>query len=214
MCAVCFCNHCCQKTDWACTVDSTEFAGFQSASVYSVKRNGKWFCHSCQYPVHSFRHLNQHISRMTEIFRHTAVYMYAQNVQVCTAVGTSDGAWIAMSAVKIWIHDNVVTYFKSLWIVLIDLFDDTSQFMSDNSRIGNKSVCSAESSDITSTDTCCHDLDQCFTFFTYRFVHLYASYIPWFFILNCFHFLHPPVIFTSCCHFFVHFWSQERPLSS
>ena len=129
------------------------------------------------------------ICRMCEILSHSSVHMNSEHFQICTAVRPSDAAGITVSAVNIRIYHNTVSDSDSILVIFGDRFYYSCQLMSDHSRISDEPVCPAECSNITSTDPCCNDPDQCLPLLWCRFLHIHTGYIPWFFQFYCFHFL-------------------------
>ena len=135
---------------------------------------------------------------MCKVLSHTAVNMNTENMKVGTAVGSSDRAGIAVSAVEIWVYNDTVSDFESLRVVLlVDLFNNTCQLMADDSGVGDESVRSSERADVAAADTCCHNLDKCLAFATDRLILFYARYIPWFLIFDSFHYCSPFTFQTS-----------------
>ena len=124
---------------------------------------------------------------MTEIFSHTAIDMYAQNLQTGAAVGTADAARITVAAIYIWIQDNFIARLESLWIIFRNGLNDTSQLMTNDSRIRNKIIGTTQSADIGTTDTCTYDLNKRFARTRNRLFNInYAGY-TWFLNFYCFH---------------------------
>ena len=137
------------------------FTGLESTSVNTMKRNRKRFCHSRENPVHVIGHLYKQLGRMAEILGHAAVNMNAKHMQIYAAVGPSDAAGIAVTAIYIRINDNLVADLESLRIVFfINSFNNTGEFVADDSGIGDQLVGSAERADIGTAYAGGHDTDQ------------------------------------------------------
>ena len=98
--------------------------------------------------VTAAQHIRQH--RTTEIKR--AVHVDAQHLEIVAAVGAADGAGIALAAVEIGIHSDLVTDFQTLLVVLGDGENLTGQLMADDAGIGDQTVGAAESADIRAAD--------------------------------------------------------------
>ena len=98
---------------------------------------------------------------MAEILGHAAVNMNAKHMQIYAAVGPSDAAGIAVTAIYIRINDNLVADLESLRIVFfINSFNNTGEFVADDSGIGDQLVGSAERADIGTAYAGGHDADQ------------------------------------------------------
>ena len=185
-------NHTGQQADGAGTVDGAEFASLQTAAVYAVQGDGQRLCHGGQGPVHILGHLHQHIRRVAEVLRHAAVHMDAKDVQVGAAVGSADGAGIAVTAVEVGIYDDLITHLQALGVVIGNGLDNTSQLVTDNPGIGNQTVGAAECANVAAADTRGFDFNECFSGAGNRFFQIDAGNVPRLCQIDCFHKKHLP----------------------
>ena len=141
-----------QQADRAGAVDGDVLTRLQRKAMHAVQRDGQRLRHRDDVPRHIIRHLEQHVRRVAEVFRHTAVHMHAEHLQIHAAVGSADGAGIAVTAVQIRIDNHVVAGLNAVLVILRNADDLARDFVADDAGIRNKAVRAAESADVAAAD--------------------------------------------------------------
>lgn len=117
---------------------------------------------------------------MAEVLGHAALNVHTQNVQIVAAVGATDGAGIAVTAVQVRVHDHAVAHLDAVLVVLRDGDDHTGQLVADDAGIAHQTIGAAERANVAAADTGCHDLDEGLTGLGFRHGDLDAGDLPGF----------------------------------
>ena len=162
----------------------------------AVQADGQGFCHGGLLPGHAVGNLDEHVSGVAVVFRHAAVHMDAQHLQVGAAVGTADAAGIAVPAVQVGVHHHAVAHLDAVLVVGGDGLYDTGQLMADDTGVADQAVGATEGADVAAADTGGDDLDQGLARFGGGLFQFYAGNFPGLCQFDCFHTCITTFLFT------------------
>ena len=140
--------------------------------------NSQRLDHSAFLIGHLFRNRGNLGCIYRKIFRSSSCCLEAHNLQFLTEVILSMAAWIAMSAVYLWLDGNFLANLKPCHI-FSKFRDLTGNLMSLCHRIFGKRMLAVVYMDVRSTDTNVHDLNKNLVIFYLRNRYLSENNLSW-----------------------------------